>query len=248
MTLTDDSHALNAASSSNPRPLRPGPSDDDVDINFNLQSKSQNFKSLAKLISTTPRIELPPVGSPQIASSPDESHPSSSSAPTDGDSLPSGTTTEEHGLSSPDQSSDSSTEEYHPSSSGTTTEEHGLSSPDQSSDSSTEEYHPSSSGSTTDSEEYYPSSSDQSSNAGPSTNPPPRAKRPRPEENEAESFLSKIVKGKGKFKRRFSGSGAAAQGDLQGTFNSRAYVTTSSLPLLSTNNRSHEHPDILINR
>jgi hypothetical protein len=206
MTLTDDSHALNAASSSNPRPLRPGPSDDDVDINFNSQSKSQKFKSLAKLISTTPRIELPPVGSPQIASSPDESHPSSSSAPTDGDSLPSGTTTEEHGLSSPDQSSDSSTEEYHP------------------------------------------SSSDQSSNAGPSTNPPPRAKRPRPEENEAESFLSKIVKGKGKFKRRFSGSGAAAQGDLQGTFNSRAYVTTSSLPLLSTNNRSHEHPDILINR
>jgi hypothetical protein len=35
-------------------------------------------------------------------------------------------------------------------------------------------------------------------------NPPPSAKRPRPEEHESGSFLSKITKGK--FKRRFSGS------------------------------------------
>jgi len=47
-----------------------------------------------------------------------------------------------------------------------------------------------------------------SSNPGPSTepNPPPSAKRPPPEEHDSGSFLSKIPKGK--FKRRFSGSGA----------------------------------------
>jgi hypothetical protein len=81
-------------------------------------------------------------------------------------------------------------------------------------------------------------------------NPPPSAKRPRPEEHDPGSSLSKLFKGK--FKRRFSGSGAlnaAGRADAQGTFNSRAYyVTTSSLPLVSTNDRSHEHSDILIDR
>jgi hypothetical protein len=90
-----------------------------------------------------------------------------------------------------------------------------------------------------------------SSNTGPSAelNPPPGAKRPRPEEHESGDLgsLSKIFKGK--LKRRLSGSGVlnASQRDSQGKFNSRVYVTATSLPLLSTNDCSHEHSDILIN-
>ena len=73
-------------------------------------------------------------------------------------------------------------------------------------------------------------------NPGPSTepNPPPSEKRPRPEDDEPGSSLSKIFKGK--FKRLFSGSGSlnAAQGEFQSTFKSSAYVTAFSLPCQQT--------------
>jgi hypothetical protein len=84
--------------------------------------------------------------------------------------------------------------------------------------------------------------------SGPSTvteNPLPSAKRPRPEEEDPwVTYFNKIFKGK--LRRRISDIGAsnAAQRDLPSTFNSKVYVTTSSLPLLSTNDRSHEHSDI----
>ena len=87
-----------------------------------------------------------------------------------------------------------------------------------SSDSTSEKYHPSSPDpsqhSTDESNSLIQGSTDNHPlrtsplSLGPSTepNPPPSAKRPRPEELEFESFLSKIFKGK--VKRRFSGSGA----------------------------------------
>ena len=55
------------------------------------------------------------------------------------------------------------------------------------------------------------------------SDPPPSAKRPRPEENKLWDSVSKIFKSR--IKRRFSGPGAlnASQRDLQVSFNSRAY-------------------------
>ena len=61
--------------------------------------------------------------------------------------------------------------------------------------------------------------------------PPPNAKRPRPEDHDwGFRLLSKILKGR--VKRHFTDSGAV-QSSLQDAFNSRAYVTAFSLPLLS---------------
>jgi hypothetical protein len=116
----------------------------------------------------------------------------------------------------------------HSGSSGSTSEELYPSSPDHL---SSAESHPPTPGPTDD--QPPPTSS---SNPGPSTEP--SAKRPRPEDHDFGSPLSKILKGK--FKRRISGSGAlnAAQGDLQGTLNYRAYVTAFSQSLLSTNGRN----------
>jgi hypothetical protein len=127
----------------------------------------------------------------------------------------------------------SAKEESHPSSPGSSQDYVPSEPEDVSSDShplswssATEESHPPTPAST-DSHPLPPSPS----NPGPSTerNPPPSAKRPRPEEHEPWSSVSKIFKGK--IKRRFSGSGAlnVARGNLRGTFNSRAYVTTSPL-------------------
>jgi hypothetical protein len=190
------------------------------DLNFEPESSSQKFKSLPELMSTTTRIDPPPDGSLQIASSLDESHPSSSWVPTDSDPRP-----QPH-VSPPASSAPGSSQGHVPSPPNLgdhlPSDSNSLSS-----GSSTEEYHPSSSDhseSPTDSEEYYSTSSgsDQSESSIDESRPPtpdnyrpPRPKRPRPEEHDAESFLSKIPKGK--LKRRFSGSGAlnAAQKDLR---------------------------------
>ena len=206
-------------------------------------------------LSSAPIPDTPPLdGSPQIVSSPDSNfNPQSKSQPFK--SLSELMSTPTHDTVPPDGSPQitSSSDESYSSSSWAPTDSHSsstssdswspqdsASSPDQL---STDESHPSTLGPTDN--DPPPASS---SNPGPSTepNPPPSAKRPRPEEHGFGSFLSKIAKGK--FKRRFSGSGAlnAVQGDLQGTFNSGAYVTASSLLLLSTNDRS-EHSDVLIN-
>jgi hypothetical protein len=167
-------------------------------------------------MSTTTRFTLPQDGSPQISSSSDDSHSSSSEswASTDSGST-SSWPPQRHvsPLASSLEQSSTDDSEYHPSSQ------------DQS---STDESHPPTPGST-DSQPLPASPSNSGSSTEP--NPPPSAKRPRPEEDELGSSLTKILKGKFKFKRRFSGSGAsnAAQGDMQGTFNSRAYVTAPSL-------------------
>jgi hypothetical protein len=237
----------------------PGPSQDHVP-----SPPSSKFKYLSELMSTPTHVTPSPDVAPQIVSSPDKSHSSSSWAPTYthsgqtkswsphryvspagspgpsqdhvpsppnlGDHLPSDShslssvSTAKYYLGSPDLSS---TDKSHlpnlgdhlpsdgHSSSSVSTAEYYLGSPDLS---STDKSHPPAPGPT---DNHPPPAS--SSNPGPSTepNPLPSAKRPRPEEHGFESFLSKTPKGK--FKRRFSGSGAlnAAQGDLQGTFNSR---------------------------
>jgi len=225
----DDSHALNPASPSDSRPLRLDPSlAYDLDSNSVPQSSSQKFKSLSEIMSTTTPLTPAPDSSPQIASSPDESHSSSSEswAPTDAHSGSTNSWSPQHHVSppagspgedyvpSPQNLGDDLPSDSHP---GSTSEEY-YSSSSSSDQSSGEEYHPSSPDHLP-TEESYSSPSDQSSgeeyhpastsNPGPSTepNPPPRAKRPRPEgELDSASSLSKIFKGK--FKRRLSGSGA----------------------------------------
>ncbi|KAN0114077.1 hypothetical protein V8E52_007053 [Russula decolorans] len=227
-----DSHAWNLGSPSDPRPLRPGPSHDDVE-----------------LISPSTRVTLPPDDSPQMALSPDESHSSSSWAPTDTHSgqtkswspdryvSPSSSSwpvTYTHSgqtkswspyrhvsppVSPPGQAQDHvpfppNLGDHLPSDSHSLSSTAGyyLASPDEPStagylgspdESSTGESHPPIPGPT---DNHPPPAS--SSNPGTSTepNPPPSAKRPPPEEHESGSLLSKIPKGK--FKRRISGSGA----------------------------------------
>jgi hypothetical protein len=56
-----------------------------------------------------------------------------------------------------------------------------------------------------------------------------------------ESSLRNLKMFKGKLKRRFPTAGYLYN-------HSRTYVTATSLALLSTNDRCHEHSDILINR
>jgi hypothetical protein len=204
-------------------------------------------------MSTTTLFTPPQEGSPQIPSSPDDSHSSSSWAATDSGSMSSESWSPQRHVPPPASSPGSSqdhvppplnlgddfpSDSSHSWSTGSTIEEYYSSALEQPStdgshassldQSSSEESHPLTPGSA-DNQPPPASSSNSGSSAQP--NPPPRAKRPRPED-EPWGFLTKIVKGK--FKPRFSGSGAlnAAQGDMQGTFNSRAYVTASSLPLL----------------
>ena len=228
----DDSHALNPASPPGLRPLSragstteepdssspnqaQGPTDDsDSNLDSYSRPNTLKYKSVSGLMQT-PIHDTPSTGgSPQIASLSDESAQISSSP----DRISSSTSWVPPNTQS--SSSDSTTEGYYPSS------------PEQL---STAESQLSTTGSTDDHPPPPPLS-----NPEPSTepSPPPSAKRPRPEDHESESSLSKILKGK--FKRRFSGSGAlnAAQGNLDGTFNSRTYVTAFSLPLPSTNGRS----------
>jgi hypothetical protein len=179
-----DSGSTNSWSSQHyvsPPASSPGPSQDHVP-----SLPSSKFKSISELMSTTTRVTLPPDGSPQITSSPDESYSASSPGPSQ-DHVP-----------SPPNLGDHSPSDSH----SLTTTEYFLGSPDQS---STGKSHPPIPGPT---DNHPPPAS--SSNPGPSMepNPPPSAKRPRPEEHDFWSFLSKLPKGK--FKRRFSGTGGLA--------------------------------------
>ena len=228
----DDSHALNPATPSDSRPLSQagstteepdssspnraqGPTDDsDSNLDSYSRPNTLKYKSVSGLMQT-PIHDTPPTGgSPQIASLSDESAQISSSP----DRISSSTSWVPPNTQS--GSSDSTTEALYPSS------------PEQL---STAESQLPTTGPTDDHPPPPPLS-----NPEPSTepSPPPSAKRPRPEDHESESSLSKILKGK--FKPRFSGSGAlkAAQGNLDVTFNSRTYITAFSLPLPSTNGRS----------
>ena len=177
-------------------------------MNFKPKSSSQKFKSLPELMATTTRIEPPPSdGSPQIEPSPEKAGTSSSWVPPTDTKSGSTSSSSQHRVPSPLNPGDNLPSD----------------SKSFSSDSTTEEYQPNWKEQSTTSGSY-PSASDQSSdrshpptpdnyppppaNPGPSTgrNPPSRAKRPRPEESEVDSLLSKIPKGK--FKRRISSSGA----------------------------------------
>jgi hypothetical protein len=212
--LTDGSHASNPA-------LLSHSASSSEDMDFRPQSSSQKFKLVSELMSTATRIGSAPA--------PDKSHSSSSEswAPTETHSGSTNSWPPQRHVSPP-ASSPGSSQDHAPS-------------PLNLGDHLPSDSHSWSSGSTTEEEEHYPSSQDQSSTdeshpptpgptdnhlpptlpskPGPSTvtepNPPPSAKRPRPEEHDAGSFLTKIFKGK--LKRRFSGSGAlnAARGGLQ---------------------------------
>jgi hypothetical protein len=230
----DDSHTLNPASPSGSRPSsRAGPTTEesdssspdraqgptynsDSDLDFYSQPNSLKYKSVSGLMQTPIHDTPPKGGSPQIASLSDESAQISSS---------------------PDRISSSTSwvpPDTHSGSSYSTTEGFYSSLPELL---STAESHLPTTGPTDDHPPPPPLS-----NPEPSTelSPPPSVKRPRPEDHESGSTLSKILKGKFRVKRRFSGSGAlnAAQGNLDGTFDSRTYVTAFSLSLPSTNGRS----------
>ena len=212
MTLTDDSHALNppVGSPSDPRPLGP----DDSPQMASLPDESRSSSSWAPTDTHSGQTES---WSPHRYVSP----PSSSWAPTDTHSgqtkswsphrYVSPATTpgqlQDHVPFPPnlgdrlplDSNSMSSTAGYYLGSSDEqSTAGYYLGSQDD--DSSTADFRPPIPGPTGN---HPPPAS--SSNPGPSTerNPRPSAKRPRPEEDDFRSFLSKIPKGK--LKRRFSG-------------------------------------------
>ena len=210
--LADDSHPLNPA-------LPHG----DLDIDSAPQPSHPKYKSLSEILSTPAEHDSPPpspAGSPQTALLPDGSHSSNPPvpvAPHDPSSLSSGSpatlVSEPQHLTNPPL-----TEESYPSS------------PEQL---STAESRPPTLGPTDN--HPLPASS---LNPGPSTeaNPAPSAKRPRPEDPESESSLSKISKiFKGKLKRRFSGSDAldSAQGYLQESFTVALRRTSLHFPSLS---------------
>lgn len=197
----DDSHTPNPLLFDS-SPLRPDPTqDDNVDLNFRPQSSSQKFET--DLMSTTTRVDLLPGGSSQPASSSPQRHVS---PPANSPGSP-----QDHDVPPPPNLGDNLSSDSYSLSSGsmtdseTTGEYHYPSPPDLSTDGS----HPPTPG-PIDNNPLPASPLSPGSSTEP--NPPPRAKRPPPEENEAESILSKIAKGD--FKRRFSGTGAlnAAQG------------------------------------
>ena len=213
------------------------PQDDDV------YPPTSKFKTLSEIMSMLPHDSPPPDGSPQIPSSPDDSRSWTSWEPSDSYSGSTSSWSSEHDVSTASSAGSPQDHVAFPPSSE-------LEPPSELMSTDTHDTHPPPPGPTNN---RPPPASESPSDPGPSkeSNPPPSAKRPRPDEPEPWSSLSKLFKGK--FKRRFSDSGAsnAAQGDLQGTFNSRTYVIATSLPPSSVNKRpysSHEHSDILTNR
>jgi hypothetical protein len=165
--------------------------------------ESSKSKFLSELLSVPTHDTSPPDGSPQMVSSPEEHHSSTSYVPSDS---PSTSSTSSSSWESTDYSSSSTSslssnlksDESYPGSPGAL---------------STDEYQPPTSRPTNNRPQPVPPS-----NPGPSTesNPPPRAKRPRPEEDENWVYFKKLFKGT--FKRRFFGPGGAlnaAQGYLQ---------------------------------
>jgi hypothetical protein len=194
-----DSHSGSTSSWSSqhdiPPASSPGLSQDHVPY-----PPSSKFNSLSKLKSMPTHDTPPPDGSPQIASSPDDSYSSQSWVPTDSHSGSTSSWSSQHDI--PPVSSPQDRVPFPPSS--------NLEPPSKLMSIHTPDTHPPP-GPTDNRPPASPS------DPGPSKepNPPPSAKRPRPDGPDW-SPLRKIFKGK--FKRRFSDSGAlnAAQGDLQG--------------------------------
>ena len=259
---TDEPHPLNPSS-----PLTHGNTDlnpsyyqaqgqtDGSHVLNPTPASSSSSGSFFSGLSQTPAHDTLPGGSPQMASSPDSggSHQLSSlpqhHLPSDGYSMSSVSTTESpvqlptgeshpptlgpidnHPPSASPSNLDSSTGPHPLPSSELPNEDHAMTvSKKLSTSPDPDETHPLSLG------------PNHPPGPGPTDNPPPSLKRPHPEDHESWDSLSKIFKGK--FKRRFFGSGAlnAAQGEFQGIINSRTYVTANFLPLLPTNDHSHEH-------
>ncbi|KAI0272018.1 hypothetical protein BGY98DRAFT_180955 [Russula aff. rugulosa BPL654] len=220
----DDSHSSSTSHVSPPASSLGLPQDDDV------YPPTNKFKPLSEILSMPTHDTPPPDGSPQTPSSPENSYSSSSWAQTDSHSGSTSSWSSDYDVSTASSAGSPQDHVPFPPSSE-------LEPPSELMSTDTHETHPPPPGPTNN---RPAPASESPSDPGPSKepNPPPSAKRPRPDEPESWSSLSKIFKGK--FKRRFSDSVAlnAAQGDLQGTFNSRTYVIATSLSLLSTNDRT----------